>query len=146
MQEFSLVGISLPHKTTNENGQSSIDGGNLWQKFEKESYIDRIPNRSSDDIYAVYYDYEGDHSKPFRYFIGCKVNEVSEVPKGMQALTIPSGQFTKLTASGKMPDCMINTWREIWDSTIKRSYNMDFEIYDERSHNWENAEIDIYLS
>ncbi len=45
-----------------------------------------------------------------------------------------------------MPDCIIHSWKEIRASDINRSYRFDFEIYDERSHNWEQAEIDIYLS
>src|SRR5690349_14738453 len=32
--EFLLMGLKLNNKTTNENGQSGIDCGNLWQKFE----------------------------------------------------------------------------------------------------------------
>jgi predicted transcriptional regulator YdeE len=31
---FKLVGLKLDKKTTNENGQSNFDCGNLWQKFE----------------------------------------------------------------------------------------------------------------
>jgi predicted transcriptional regulator YdeE len=62
IDEIKLIGLDLGRTTTNKNNQSSIDGGNLWQKFKK------------------------------------------------------------------------------------RGYRFDFEIYDERSHNWNDAEIDIYLS
>lgn len=144
--EIKLIGLDLGHKTTNENGQSSKDGGNLWQKFETENYADKIPNKTGDEIFAVYYGYEGDHTQPFRYFIGCRVDDNSAVPKGLDSLTIPAGTFQKITAKGKMPDCIINTWKEIWSSDLQRAYNYDFEIYDERSHNWSNAEIDVYLS
>jgi len=71
--EFKLIGLKLNNKTTNESGRSGIDCGNLWQKFETENFVEKIPGRLSDEIYAVYYDYEGDHTKPFSYFIGCKV-------------------------------------------------------------------------
>lgn len=36
--KFKLIGLKLDHKTTNEGGQSGIDCGNLWQKFEKENF------------------------------------------------------------------------------------------------------------
>ena len=45
-----------------------------------------------------------------------------------------------------MPDCVINAWKEIWGSNIPRSYKMDFEVYDERSKDWGNAEVEVYLS
>lgn len=146
LDEIKLIGLDLGHKTTNENGQSNIDGGNLWQKFEKGGYADRIPNKKGDEIYAVYYGYEGDHTDPFRYFIGCRVTDNSEVPEGLDQLTIPEGSFRKITVKGKMPDCIANGWRNIWNSDISRGYNYDFEVYDERSHDWSDAEIDIYLS
>lgn len=143
---IKLIGLDLGKKTSNENGQSSKDGGNLWQKFEQENIAGKIPNKTGDERYAVYYDYEGDHTAPFRYFIGCSVSNLENVPDGMDTLVIPSATYKKLTAKGKMPDCIINTWKEIWNSGIRRGYGYDFEIYDERSHDWSDAEIDVYLS
>lgn len=145
-EEIQLIGLDLGRKTTNANGQSGIDGGNLWQRFEKENFANKIPNKTGDEVYAVYYGYEGDHTEPFRYFIGCSVTDNSDVSEKMDRLTIPSGTFQKLTAKGKMPDCIMNIWREIWASKINRGYKFDFEIYDERSHDWSDAEIDVFLS
>lgn len=144
--EIQLIGLDLGRTTSNKNGRSSIDGGNLWQKFEKGNYADKIPNKTGEEVYAVYYGYEGDHTAPFRYFIGCRVKDNSEVSEGMNRLTIPKGTFRKITAAGKMPDCIVDTWKEIWSSDIQRNYRFDFEMYDERSKDWNNAEIDIYLS
>lgn len=141
-----LIGLALPSKTTNENDQSMKDGGELWTRFEKEEIASKIPNKLSDEIIAVYFDYEGDHTQPFSYFIGCKVEEGTHVPDDMDSLTIPAGKYQKITAKGEMPDCMIQTWRTIWKSDIPRTYNVDFEVYDERSEDWSDAEVDIYLS
>jgi predicted transcriptional regulator YdeE len=79
--EFKLIGLKLNNKTTNENGQSGIDCGSLWQTFEIENFAERIQDKLSDEIYAVYYDYEGDHTKPFSYFIGCKVKTTFKTPR-----------------------------------------------------------------
>ena len=144
--EIQLIGLDLGRTTTNENGQSSKDGGKLWHTFESGQYADRIQNKTSEEIYAVYYGYEGDHTAPFRYFIGCSVEDNSSVPEGMNRLTIPEGKYQKITASGRMPDCMVSAWKEIWSSDLERSYRIDFECYDERSKNWEDAMVDIYLS
>ncbi len=146
LEGFKLAGIALPTKTTNENGQSAIDCGNLWQQFEKEDYKQRIPGRINNEILAVYYNYEGDYTQPFSYFIGCKITEDTVVSEGLKTLTIEAGNYKKITAKGKMPDCVANAWREIWNSDLPRAYRKDFEIYDEKSHDWNNAEVTIFLS
>jgi predicted transcriptional regulator YdeE len=145
-KEFRLIGLKLQNKTTNEGEQSGIDCGSLWQKFEKKNFRDKINNRLSDEIYAVYFDYEGDHTQPFSYFIGCKVEGDNVLPEGMQSLTIPAGTFVKVMAEGKMPDCVASSWKDIWQSKIDRAYKFDFEIYDERSQDWSNAAVEIFVS
>lgn len=146
LQDFKLIGIKLPHKTTNQNGQSAIDCGNFWQKFESGNYIERIPGKLSGEIYAVYFDYDGDHLLPYAYFIGYRVEPDTITPSDMESLTIPQAVYTKITAKGKMPDCVANTWKEIWQSDIDRAYQYDFEIYGEKSADWQNAEVDVFLS
>jgi len=146
IKEFKLVGIGLENKTTNENGQSNIDCGSLWQKFETENLALKIPGKLNDEIFAVYYDYEGDHTKPFSYFIGCKVKMDVRVPENMKALIISGGNYENFMAKGIMPDCVTNTWKRIWSSDVKRNYKTDFEIYDERSKDWNNAIVEIFVS
>jgi predicted transcriptional regulator YdeE len=146
LKETKLIGLALKEKTTNINGQSGIDCGNLWQEFEKGKCAEIILHKLTDEILAVYHQYEGDHTQPFSYFIGCKVRADAETPPGLEALTIAPGTFHKIVAKGKMPGCVINAWKEVWVSNIPRSYKMDFEVYDERSKDWSNAEVEIYLS
>ncbi len=145
LEEIKLIGLSLGKKTTNENGQSAIDCGSHWQKFEKGKYTERILNKASDEIFAVYHEYEEDHTAPYSYFIGCKVDNNAVAPTDMDSLTIPGAEYLKITAKGKMPDCVANAWREIWSSNFERAYRADFEIYDERSKDWNAAEVDIYV-
>jgi predicted transcriptional regulator YdeE len=145
-QAFHLIGLKLQSKTTNEGGQSAIDCGNLWQQFEQQSIASGIPGKESDNVYAVYYDYDGDHSSPFAYFIGCRVKPDTEVPDGLDSLMIPEGSYRKLLAKGQMPACISDTWKEIWRSGLKRAYSYDFEVYDERSKDWNNAEVAIFVA
>jgi len=144
--EFKLIGLKLSNKTTNAEELSSNDCGNLWQKFEKENVVERIQGKLSGEVYAVYYNYEGDYTKPFSYFIGCRVENHNEIPLGMDTLVIPTGNYSKVIAAGKMPDCINNSWKEIWNSDLARAYQFDFECYDHRSKDWSNAEVDIFVS
>ena len=146
LKEIKLIGLSLHEKTVNENGKSTLDCVNLWHEFEKNRYHDQIEGKISEDIYGVYHDYEGDSSNPFAYFIGCIVEDHAELPPGLQAMVIPAGTYYKFIARGKMPDCVTDAWKEIWDSGVPRTYKVDFEVYDERSKDWNNGEVDVYLS
>jgi predicted transcriptional regulator YdeE len=146
IEEINLIGLPLKARTTNANGQSGIDCGNLWQQFEKGQYSAKISGKLSEEVYAVYHEYDGDYTNPYSYFIGCKVSPGTNVPAGLASLVIKSGTYQKILAKGKMPDCVADAWKEIWSSNISRKYGTDFEVYDERSKDWSNAEVDIYLS
>ena len=146
IEEFKLIGIALLEKTTNENGQSYIDCGNLWGKFQSGNYASKIPNKLDDEVIAVYHQYEGDHTQPYSFFIGCKVQSEMEVPDSMETIKILKGNYQKIIAKGKFPDCIVNTWKEIWDSNISRTYQTDFEVYGEKSKDWNDAEVEIYIS
>jgi predicted transcriptional regulator YdeE len=146
LKEFQLIGLALKTKTTNENGQSAIDCGNLWQQFDNGDYAEKIPGKLSNEIFAVYHNYEGDHTKPFSYFIGCKVKDDTEIPDDLDGLRIPNGVYEKLVAKGKMPDCVADAWKEIWRSNQPRAYDTDFEVYDEKSTDWNDAEVAIFIS
>jgi predicted transcriptional regulator YdeE len=146
IQEFKLIGLGLKTKTTNENGQSAIDCGTLWQQFEAGNYAAKIQKKLTNQIFAVYHNYEGDYTKPFSYFIGCKVDRDAEVPEGMSSLIIPGQQYQQFIAKGIMPDCVADKWKELWGADMSRAYKADFEIYDEKSRDWKNAEVDIFIS
>lgn len=143
---FRLMGIKLENKTTNENNQSRVDCGSLWQKFETEKIAGLIPNKLGNEIYAVYYEYEKDETKPFSYFIGCKVDGKAKTPKGLNELIVPSQNYLKVSAKGEMTGCITEAWEKIWNSEINRKFGVDFEVYDERSKDWNQAEVDIFIS
>ncbi len=117
-----------------------------WQKFEFGKFFDRIPRKLSNEVLAVYHDYEGDHKDAFSYFIGCKVKDDTKVPEGLRLLVVPGGAYKKIMAKGVIPDCISNTWKGIWEADLARDFRPDFEVYDDRSRDWNNAEVDIYVS
>ncbi len=143
---FRLMGIALPHKTSNKDGQSMRDCGSLWERFQREQIREFIHAREDDTVYAVYHHYSSDHEGDFAFFIGCRVAGSTDVPAGLEDLKIPGGTYYRSVARGKMPDCIIGQWQEIWQADIERSFQYDFEVYDERSADDQAAEVDIFLS
>ncbi|HOI31594.1 MAG: GyrI-like domain-containing protein [Bacteroidales bacterium] len=145
-ESFKLTGLKLDGKTTNQNMQSAKDCGSLWQKFETNKIFDRIKGKLSNEIYAVYYEYEKDENSPFSYFIGCKTSAGYNPPEGLSELIIPAQKYERFLAKGPMTACITEAWKNIWASDLNRKFGFDFEIYDERSHDWNNAEVAIFIS
>lgn len=142
---FDIVGIKI--RTAND-GSAGRDLPVLWSRFMDTKLKDKIPNKTDDSIYFLYSNYEGDHTQPYDAIIGCKVSSIDEVPDGMIAHRINSGNMAKFVAQGSLikGEAIINKWFEIWKSDIDRTFDTDFEVYDERSKDVQNAEVDIFIS
>ncbi|MES2645601.1 MAG: effector binding domain-containing protein [Bacteroidota bacterium] len=145
IETFTLIGLALTRKTTNENNQASIDCGELWQKFLTEKWQEKIPSKLNEDVFAVYHGYEKDHTQPYSFFIGCKVQPGTLAPTGLNSLQIATGTYQPFIAKGAMPGCVVDTWNKIWNSDITRAYKTDFEVYNQNSLNWKDAVIEIFI-
>lgn len=140
-----VVGISV--RTTNENGQAKQDIGGLWGQFIEEGVRAKIPNVVDESIYAVYTEYEGDHSKPYTAILGYRVDSLNEIPDGMVGHEIEPGDFEKFTAKGNLKgDAVIGMWNQIWNANLDRAYTSDFEVYGEKAANPSNGEADIFIA
>jgi predicted transcriptional regulator YdeE len=128
---FDVYGISVV--TTNAENRASLDINELWQRFYNESVIDRIPDKLGAEVYAVYSDYEGDHTKPYRLTIGCRVTDAAKATStGLERAHVPAGQYQPFYARGEQPAALIGTWEEIWKSPLVRAFRADYEIYGPR--------------
>lgn len=143
---FKIIGISI--ETTNENGQAIIDLGALWGTFYTENVIEKIPNKTGNEVYSVYTDYESDHTGKYTTIIGSPVSSLDLIPDGLVGRTFEGANFKKFIAKGTMPNAIAETWKEIWqkDKELNRSYTYDFEVYGEKSQNSENSEVEIFIA
>ncbi|MEO7522787.1 MAG: effector binding domain-containing protein [Ferruginibacter sp.] len=145
LQKFSIIGISV--RTTNENGQSSIDIPALWNRFMTEGMLQEIPNRICDDLYCIYCDYEKDHTRPYTTILGCVVSDTNDIPHGMIGKTFDEAKYIKQVAKGNIPEGMVfDEWVKIWNADIPRAFIADFEVYGKNASDPANAEVDIFLS
>ena len=144
IEPFNIIGISI--RTTNENGKASNDIAELWQKFMSENTLTKIPNKVDTEIYSLYTDYEGDHTKPYTAILGCKVENLDNIPNGMVGKSFSGGTYTKTTAKGDlMQGLVVNQWSKIFEMELDRTYNADFEIFGEKAQNPSDAEVDFYV-
>ena len=145
LQSFKIIGLKV--RTTNEAGKSAEEIPKLWAKFFSENTLESIPNKLDNTIVVMYTEYEKDFTKPYSAIIGCKVSSLSYVPLGMVGKEINENNYLKIEAEGNINKGLVfEEWKKIWASNIQRKYIADFEIYDERCKDPENAKVDIYIS
>ena len=144
LEAFHIIGISV--RTTNQEGKSQKDIGELFGNFFQNRLIEKIPNRETDDIYCMYTEYENDFNGLYTTIIGCKVTSLEDIPSGFIGKAIPTTKYLVYTSVGKLPESVGKTWGEIWQSDINRSYVADFDVYGQKSVDPENAEVETYIS
>jgi len=144
LDPFTLMGISV--RTINKAGQSANDIGALWQRFIAENISAQIPFKLSNDTYCLYTDYESDFRGRYTTFIGCVVASESIASEGLSTLVIPQAEYLRIESKGVLPDCVIQTWNEIWNSPVERAYGADFDVYGKGCADPKNATVDIFLS
>ena len=114
IEPFKIIGISI--RTTNENGQASQEIAELWQRFMSENVISKIPNKIDNAVYSLYTEYESDHTKPYTTILGCKVENLDNVPNGMVGKSFDGGTYSKTTAKGDlMQGLVVNQWSKIFE-------------------------------
>jgi 8-oxo-dGTP diphosphatase len=138
-----FIGIEL--KTSNAPGRAEKEIPSHWEKFSKEGVFEKIPNKKSGEIFALYTNYEGDFTKPYSCIIGCEVTSLKDIPTKMVGKEIPSTTYAVFTAKGEFPYSVVKTWQEIWKSPLKRSYLGDFEMYPAHFDAAKN-DVPIYIS
>lgn len=145
LKTFQVIGIAV--RTTNENGQSTQDIPALWIRFMSEDILDQIPNKVDNTLYCIYTDYEKDHTKPYTTILGCKVSNLDQIPNGLVCKTFEERTYIKRVAKGNlMQGIVYDEWTKIWNADLNRAFTADFEVYDERTQNPVNAEVDIFIS
>jgi predicted transcriptional regulator YdeE len=112
---------------------------------------DKIPNKVASTIYAVYTNYASDYNGEYDLIIGMKVSNVANVPPGMVAKTVPKGKYAVVaSAEGPVAQVVPKAWQQVYSLDNKqlggsRAYKADFELYDQRSRNPQDSQVDLYI-
>ncbi|MEK4487284.1 effector binding domain-containing protein [Psychrobacillus sp. FSL H8-0484] len=123
-KEFSTKAIYGNKIRTNNNDIRVFS--NMWVEFLK--------NKVEGDVYAIYSNYQSDHTGDFDFLIG------TEEVVGSSTVTIPEGEYYVWEVATNDMEAVGKAWNEIWKSDLPRTYNHDFELYKT------DGSISIYLS
>ena len=116
-----------------------------------EGLLGKIPNKVDSNILAVYTDYESDANGAYTFMLGARVSSTDSVPPGMVAKKIPAARYAVFTSEkGFVGKVLPQTWSHIWAVPKSapegnRAYRADFEVYDQRAADPQNAQVDIYV-
>lgn len=147
IEGFSVIGVSIV--TTNEDGKAAEDINTLWERFFKEQVGQKVENKVDDVIYAVYSDYEGDHTKPYRVTIGYKTDssdiENRNGSDSFYQVQVEAGEYGIMSAQGPQPQTLVETWTAVWSSDLNRRFGSDFEVYGPRFFEDGINEVLIYI-
>lgn len=144
-EALTIVGIET--RTSNTAGKAEIQIPKLWHEFTHNNSLKALPNKMDETIYALYTDYESDHTGDYTVILGFAVSHLDLVPEDLSVKIIPEANYKKFIAKGDLTaDAVINTWKEVWRKELNRSYTTDFEVYDEKAMNPKNGEASIYIA
>lgn len=144
IQEKIIAGIGV--ETTNKNMKAMTDIGMLWGKFIGEKIIDSIPMKVNEKAIGLYTEYEGDYTKPYKFYCAAQVSSAIDEKDDIVTKVIPVGKYAKFTVKGHMQKVVGEAWEKIWNMDLDRKYSCDFEVYHNDSEDINNQTIDIYIS
>ncbi len=149
-ESFNVAGYSVRTNNAKEmNGQGEI--GKLWQRFMQENLGAKIPGRTDATLYVVYSHYANHEKGDYTYTLGARVPSIKHLPAGMKGLKIVPGQYAVFTTDqGPTQKVVPDEWQKIWAMQPeqfggKRAFVTDYEVYDRRSADPRNAQVDIHI-
>lgn len=136
LEEKIAVGVSA--RTNNMSPDMGAVIGGLWNRFYNEGIYASIPGKAL----GIYTDYAGDWKADYTVFAAC---ETTAEPQGNQysICRIPAGRYAKFVVHGDMVQAVAAAWQEIWQMDLPRTFQCDFEEYQDDC--MDNAEIHIYV-
>ena len=134
LKEKTIVGFAA--RTSNEDPQMGAIIGDLWKQLYTPENTEIIQNRVNAYAIGLYSDYD---KEGYQVTAGFEVSD-AESGNGFTVKTIPAGRYAKFSVHGDMIEAVANSWKEIWETPLDRTFTGDFEEY------LSQEDIDIYIA
>ena len=134
LKEKTIVGFAA--RTSNEDPQMGAIIGDLWKQLYTPENKEKIQNRVNAYAIGLYSDYD---KEGYQVTAGFEVSD-AESGNGFTVKTIPAGRYAKFSVHGDMIEAVANSWKEIWETPLDRTFTGDFEEY------LSQEDIDIYIA
>ena len=134
LKEKTIAGFAA--RTGNEDPQMGAIIGDLWKQLYTPENTEKIQNRVNAYAIGLYSDYD---KEGYQVTAGFEVID-AESGNGFTVKTIPAGRYAKFSVHGDMIEAVANSWKEIWETPLDRTFTGDFEEY------LSQEDIDIYIA
>lgn len=140
LKEKIAVGVSARTNNASPDMGAVIEG--LWNRLYKEGVYATIPCKVNEKALGIYTDFAQDAQGDYTALAAC---ETSKEPQSgdLAVCRIPAGKYAKFVVHGDMVQAVAAAWQEIWKMDLPRTYQCDFEEY--QDDHMEDAEIHIYV-
>ncbi len=153
LEGLTLIGTTVRTNNKDEMHPDTSKIGAHVHSYFSNKLADNFKERCSPNTtYSVYTEFESDENGDYTHFIGEAVTSLDNQDLSkFKKLIIPASAYQKFTTNaGKIPNVVIEAWQNIWqmkpqDFLGKRRYIADFEVYDQKAGDQNNAVIDIYI-
>ena len=143
-KELIIAGLEV--RTSNDAGQAEKAIPQLWAEFMQANIPAKLSDIACPTMYAVYTDYEGDHTKPYTMMLGYEVTSAANVPENLSIRTVPVAQYETFTAKGDLTkNAVVDAWKKVWQSDLNRTFKTDLEVYGEKAANPANGEAELWI-
>lgn len=143
-KELLIAGMEI--RTRNDAGQAEKAIPELWGAFMQANLAQKLPDLACNTMYAVYTDYEGDHTQPYTMMLGFEVTSKDRVPTELTMKTIPVSDYEVFTAKGDLTQTAVrDAWMKVWQSDLNRTYQTDIEVYGEKASDPTNGEAEVWI-
>lgn len=140
-QEKSILIVGIELRTSNLEAMQTIPP--FWQKFYQEGILQKISNKVSDNVFAVYTNFENEGKNNegiYSLIIGAEVTEVQALPKNFVSTIVKPSKRAVFEVEKGHPEKVGEKWQEIWGMTdLEKSYISDYELY------FPSGEIEIHI-
>jgi len=147
---FNIIGITA--KTTNANEMTAnAQISKLWDSYFQQQINEIMPVSLDPAVtYGLYSDYASDVNGEYSITIGMETNS-ELVKRDLVVKAIPAAKYLVFTSEkGPISQIVIKAWQNVWkwfeNSEVERAYTGDFEVYDERCADPNEAQVEIYIA
>lgn len=142
---FAVIGIAVRTSNALEMTPQGVIPRH-WHRFMSENVLTAIPHKKDSALIAMYTDYAGDSDCTYTFLIGARVESGTGVPAGMVRKEVPAGRYAIFPSErGPVERIVVEAWQRVWSSDIQRALQADYEVYDERAADLQNAQVDLHV-
>ena len=91
---------------------------------------------------GIYTDFSADEKADYTAVVACETNSAPKTGE-YTVCKIPAGRYAKFVIHGDMVQAVAAAWQEIWNMNLPRTFQCDFEEY--QDDRMDDAEIHIYV-